>query len=81
MQLLPGEMILTPLTVMMGKPMMHCPTASSCFCEKYGLCDLQCKDDGDCGRFKLPKLAKIPEGWPDSGEEGKNGWPAKDWWL
>lgn len=69
------------ILVMMGKPAVLCQKASKCFCEKYGLCDLQCYNDGNCRRFVLPTFAVIPEGWPNSGEEGLNGWPRKDWWL
>lgn len=67
--------------LMMGKPAVHCPTAEECFCGKYGLCELDCTELGDCGRYLLPRFAVIPSGWPDSGQEGQDGWPTRDWWL
>ncbi|KAI9729115.1 MAG: hypothetical protein M1828_000200 [Chrysothrix sp. TS-e1954] len=66
--------------IIVGKDGVHCPTASTCFCGLYGLCDLACSDVGSCqGRFKLPKYAKMPVGWPEDGP-GRDGWPESRWW-
>ncbi|KAL9088541.1 MAG: hypothetical protein Q9159_003031 [Coniocarpon cinnabarinum] len=66
--------------IIMGKPSVHCPDAGDCFCEKYGLCNLNCAQDHCEKRFHLPQYATIPFGWPEYGP-GQDGFPEKDWWL
>ncbi|KAB8339121.1 hypothetical protein FH972_022057 [Carpinus fangiana] len=66
--------------VLMGKPFEYCPSAKECFCDKFGLCDLECRQVGSCEkRYKLPQYATIPNNWPKEGA-GKNGFPEWGWW-
>jgi len=65
--------------VLMGKPVVYCPDAHVCFCEKFGLCELSCVGPWGCNkRYQLPMYANLPDGWPEVGP-GKDGWPAKGW--
>jgi len=65
--------------LLMGKPAVHCPDAETCFCEKFGLCELECADPSGCEkRYHLPQYANLPDGWPEVGP-GEDGWPAKGW--
>lgn len=65
--------------IIMGKPFEYCPDAKSCFCDKFGLCDLTCPEVGRCEkRYQLPQYATIPNGWPEQGS-GANGFPALGW--
>ncbi|KAF3938027.1 hypothetical protein ABW19_dt0200043 [Dactylella cylindrospora] len=65
--------------IMFGKPYVNCPPAKECFCNVFGLCNLECNEEGSCEkRYKLPSYATIPKGWPQVGP-GENGWPAKGW--
>jgi hypothetical protein len=34
--------------VIFGKPAYYCPPAKECYCEKWGMCDLQCEREGWC---------------------------------
>jgi len=54
------------ITVIFGKEAVHCPNASGCYCELYGLCNLICEDEGVCrSQYTLAKSSVSPEGWPD----------------
>ncbi|KAL5395692.1 hypothetical protein PMIN06_003583 [Paraphaeosphaeria minitans] len=48
-----------------GKDPVHCPSAQVCYCKVFGLCNLQCEEQGSCqNRYTLPPFATLPEGWP-----------------
>lgn len=34
--------------ILFGKPAYYCPPAKECYCEKFGLCDLECEREGWC---------------------------------
>jgi len=58
--------------IIFGKPAVHCPTASDCYCNVFGLCDLECNDEGRCGeRWAFPPYATLPQGWPVKGWDGE----------
>ena len=64
----------------MGTPAVNCPPAEDCFCQKFGLCNLTCLDEGSCEkRYMLPKNADIPPEWPEVGP-GQRGYPDWGWW-
>ncbi|GAP86670.1 hypothetical protein SAMD00023353_2000600 [Rosellinia necatrix] len=53
--------------IIFGKEAVHCPPAASCYCNVFGLCDLEpsCRDDSSCdGRYVLPPFSSLPKGWP-----------------
>ena len=57
-----------------GKNYTHCPNAKQCYCNVFGLCELECEEDGAkrCGeRWPYPPSATLPEGWPKKGWEGE----------
>lgn len=64
---------------LMGKPAEYCPSVGQCFCDKFGLCDLDCPGPDACrGRYKQPGVWQFPKGWPD-GEATWWGWPDAQW--
>ncbi|KAB8339069.1 hypothetical protein FH972_022005 [Carpinus fangiana] len=67
--------------ILFGQNPVACPTAEECFCKKFGLCDLDCQEEGACeNRFWQPwPLAVLPKGWPKMGQ-GTEGWPIDRWW-
>ncbi|KAI0203350.1 hypothetical protein F4808DRAFT_458113 [Astrocystis sublimbata] len=52
--------------IIFGKEAIHCPTASECYCNVFGLCDdMACPGDDACdGRYILPPYSTLPKGWP-----------------
>lgn len=55
-----------------GKEPVSCPNASQCYCKLYGLCNLDCEEEGVCkSQYKLPTYSSMPEGWPDYGWNGE----------
>ncbi|KAK6526725.1 hypothetical protein TWF281_009927 [Arthrobotrys megalospora] len=65
--------------IMFGKPAINCPSAKECFCNVFGLCELECNSMGECEkRYKLPQYATMPPGWPENGP-GTDGWPEVGW--
>ncbi|GAW23227.1 hypothetical protein ANO14919_127780 [Xylariales sp. No.14919] len=50
--------------IIFGKEAVHCPSASACYCNVFGLCDIPCKDDSCDGRYVLPPYSSLPQGWP-----------------
>ncbi|KAJ6262064.1 hypothetical protein Dda_2868 [Drechslerella dactyloides] len=65
--------------LMFGKPYVNCPPAKECFCNVFGLCNLECNSEDMCEkRYQLPRFATIPPGWPERGP-GTEGWPARGW--
>ncbi|RVD86642.1 uncharacterized protein DFL_004907 [Arthrobotrys flagrans] len=65
--------------IMFGKPYVNCPPAKECFCNVFGLCDLECNSEGECEkRYMLPQYATMPPGWPEYGP-GTDGWPEVGW--
>ncbi|KAJ4376281.1 hypothetical protein N0V83_001564 [Neocucurbitaria cava] len=55
-----------------GKKPVHCPHAEDCYCKVFGLCKLDCKDEGSCnGRYTLPPYSSLPKGWPYIGWQGE----------
>lgn len=63
--------------VILGQPPIACPHAGRCFCEKFGLCDLDCQEYGCAKRYWF-KFGELPEGWPEVGP-GVDGWPERHW--
>lgn len=58
--------------VIFGQQAVSCPIAGDCYCETYGLCNLTCENEGVCqSQYTLPKVATLPDGWPNYGWEGK----------
>ncbi|KAH6616911.1 hypothetical protein F5144DRAFT_377219 [Chaetomium tenue] len=57
--------------IIFGKGAIFCPSAAECYCNLYGLCDLECKEDKCSGRYVLPKYAALPKGWPRVGWSGE----------
>ncbi|KAK5114811.1 hypothetical protein LTR85_010124 [Meristemomyces frigidus] len=69
--------------IIFGKPAFYCPPAKECYCEKWGLCDLDCggefevdeRDEGWClGRIWLNPRKNPPMGLP---RPLPSGWPEK----
>ncbi|THY64145.1 hypothetical protein D6C97_02761 [Aureobasidium pullulans] len=57
--------------IIFGKGAVFCPNTEICYCEVFGLCDLQCEDEGHCReQYTLPPFSTLPEGWPWSGWDG-----------
>jgi len=70
--------------VIFGKPVLNCGiSAKDCYCRKFGMCDLDCPNEGKCeGTYWIPPgyelgLAQLPEGWPEKGQG--DGWPIEGW--
>ncbi|KAF2757811.1 hypothetical protein EJ05DRAFT_477026 [Pseudovirgaria hyperparasitica] len=58
--------------IIFGKDPVHCPKASECYCNVFGLCDLECYKDDSCeGRYALPPYSTLPKGWPRLDWNGK----------
>ncbi|KUJ22120.1 uncharacterized protein LY89DRAFT_768416, partial [Mollisia scopiformis] len=58
--------------IIFGKKAIHCPNAMECYCNVYGLCSLECKEEGRCGeRWPYPPFASLPSGWPGIGWDGE----------
>lgn len=60
--------------VIFGKESVHCPSAKSCYCDLWGLCNetLTC-NEGSCeGRYTLPAVATLPDHWPLLGWQGED---------
>lgn len=57
--------------VIFSKPDVYCVDAKTCFCEKFGLCSLNCPDQGTClGRwYEMPFWVKLPKDWPLHGQD------------
>ncbi|KAI1379087.1 hypothetical protein F4677DRAFT_410501 [Hypoxylon crocopeplum] len=57
--------------IIFGKDAVDCPSAAQCYCNLYGLCDLDCTSEGDCpDRYQLPPYSTLPQGWPLVGWDG-----------
>ncbi|KAK8004149.1 clathrin heavy chain [Apiospora arundinis] len=63
----------------LGQPAVDCPNAGTCFCAKFGLCDLKCEEHGCKGRYFF-NFGELPAKWPEEGT-GENGWPDRFWHL
>jgi len=58
--------------MLFGNGPIHCPTAASCYCNVFGLCDLTCETDAGCkNRYVLPRYSTLPDGWPYIGWDGQ----------
>ncbi len=58
--------------IIFGRPPVHCPNAKVCYCKIYGLCNLECNEDGKCGeRWPFPPFSTLPNGWPGIGWDGE----------
>lgn len=62
------------LSVIFGMPAVSCPDPKWCYCQTYGLCNLNCTFKECEGRYTLPRYATIPAGWPEH-SRGRDGWP------
>ncbi|KAF2456483.1 hypothetical protein BDY21DRAFT_287988 [Lineolata rhizophorae] len=55
-----------------GKEPVYCPRAEDCYCNVFGLCDLNCPKEDSCeGRYQLPPYSTLPQGWPEKGWNGE----------
>lgn len=69
---------LLTIVVIFGKEPLHCPTAEECYCNVFGLCELDCPTVGSCeGRYVLPPFSSLPKGWPYVGWKGQAQDPNK----
>lgn len=59
--------MLTTLTVIFGRPPVHCPDAGTCYCRTFGYCNLTCSESQCDGRYTLPPYSTMPQGWPEKG--------------
>ncbi|EME82349.1 uncharacterized protein MYCFIDRAFT_189039 [Pseudocercospora fijiensis CIRAD86] len=58
--------------IIFGKDPVSCPNAKQCYCNLYGICDLNCEEEGVCSAmYTLAKYSVLPEGWPDVDWDGK----------
>ncbi|KAJ4305821.1 hypothetical protein N0V90_001353 [Kalmusia sp. IMI 367209] len=54
--------------IIFGKGPIHCPPPNVCYCKVFGLCELECDEQGSCpGQYVLPPYSTLPEGWPYRG--------------
>ncbi|CAG8957474.1 hypothetical protein HYFRA_00011455 [Hymenoscyphus fraxineus] len=59
--------------IIFGKEAVHCPNAKECYCNVFGLCNLDCGEEGTCGnRWVLPPSSTLPQGWPARGWNGES---------
>jgi hypothetical protein len=59
--------------IIFGKPAVYCPNAKECYCNTFGLCNLECEEEGKCGnRWPFPPFATLPNGWPTTGWDGES---------
>jgi hypothetical protein len=55
--------------IFFGKGDVHCPDAPACYCNVFGLCDLQnCSQSACPGQYTLPKYSTMPPGWKQLAE-------------
>jgi hypothetical protein len=60
------------LAVIFGKEPVHCPNAQDCYCNVFGLCNLNCPGPNACDdRYVLPPYSPLPKGWPYLGWNGQ----------
>ncbi|THW03523.1 hypothetical protein D6D26_03421 [Aureobasidium pullulans] len=58
--------------IIFGKEAVFCPNAKTCYCKVFGLCGLQCEDEGHCReQYTLPPYSTLPEDWPWYGWNGE----------
>jgi hypothetical protein len=58
--------------IIFGRSAVHCPNAKVCYCKVYGLCGLECSEEGKCGeRWPFPPFSTLPNGWPGIGWDGE----------
>lgn len=57
--------------IIFGKAAVHCPNPKECYCNTFGLCELECEEDGCGERWPYPPSATLPDGWPTVGWEGQ----------
>ncbi|KAH9884855.1 hypothetical protein F4778DRAFT_522544 [Xylariomycetidae sp. FL2044] len=58
--------------IMFGQHAVFCPSPSACYCNLYGLCDVDCNELGQCrSMYNLPQYATMPSGWPKIGWDGE----------
>jgi hypothetical protein len=56
-----------------GRPDVHCPDAKTCYCDVFGLCDLENCSQGECeGRYSLPPYSNAPQDWAPLPEFGQD---------
>lgn len=70
--------------VIFGQNVLNCGvSAEQCYCEKFGLCELDCKERSRCeGMYWIPPgwaigFAHLPSGWPEKGQGLP--WPSEGW--
>jgi len=60
-----GRVFEYSLHIIFGRPPVHCPSAKDCYCNAFGLCNLECEGDNRCGeRWPFPPHARLPKEWP-----------------
>ena len=58
--------------IIFGKRHTHCPNAKECYCNLFGLCNLECGTVERCEeRWPFPPYSTLPQGWPSVGWEGE----------
>ena len=65
-------------TVIFGKEPVQCPLAEYCYCNVFGLCELQCREQGVCaGHYSLSPYSSSPKGvahrWLERREASTSG--------
>ncbi|KAH8677700.1 hypothetical protein BX600DRAFT_545431 [Xylariales sp. PMI_506] len=50
--------------IIFGMEAVHCPSMADCYCQVYGLCDLNCSEWECEGRYEFPYSTRLPPGWP-----------------
>ncbi|KAH8697776.1 hypothetical protein BGW36DRAFT_174966 [Talaromyces proteolyticus] len=59
------------VSVIFGMDPIHCPDARACYCNVWGLCNLDCSQEECEDRYMLPPFSNLPEGWPYIGWDGE----------
>ncbi|QIW99644.1 hypothetical protein AMS68_005162 [Peltaster fructicola] len=58
--------------IIFGEKAVFCPDAKTCYCQVYGLCNLECGSEGTCeSQYTLARYATMPQGWPEIGWDGE----------
>ncbi|KAJ9302949.1 hypothetical protein DTO271G3_323 [Paecilomyces variotii] len=64
-----------------GMEPVHCPDVAQCYCNVFGLCNLNCDGPDSCdNRYILPPYSTLPKGWPYKGWDGEDQDPSRPIW-
>ena len=53
--------------IIFGKEGVHCPNAQDCYCNVFGLCNMECTEEKCGDRWPYPPYSSLPKGWPNIG--------------